>query len=100
MAGWKVMTTVHAVVDAMKKWKAATEGMTIAQAALNAVQNASPIGIIITAVAALTAGLVTLWHTNEDFRNSIIGAWDAIKNAAYQYGIGQWIEKLSDFFTI
>lgn len=92
MAGWKVMTTVNAVVEAVKKWKAATEGMTIAQAALNAVQGASPIGIIITAVAALTAGLVTLWHTNEDFRNSIIGAWDAIKNAAIS--VWDWIVKL------
>jgi len=92
MAGWKVMTTVHAVVDAMKKWKAATEGMTIAQAALNAVQNASPVGIIITAVAALTAGLITLWNTNEDFRNSVIAAWNAIKNAAIS--VWDWIVKL------
>ena len=92
MAGWKVMTTVHAVVDAMKKWKEATEGLTLAQAALNAVQNASPVGIIITAVAALTAGLITLWNTNEDFRNSVIAAWNAIKNAAVS--VWQWIVKL------
>lgn len=95
MATWNVVATVMTVVDAMKKWKAATEGMTIAQAALNLVQKASFIGIIITAVAALAAGLAFLWNTNEGFKTAIIGAWETIKTTVGT--VGQW---LTNFFTV
>lgn len=43
---------------------------------------ANPIILIIAAIAALIAGLIYLWNTNEDFRNAIIGAWNAIKDVA------------------
>jgi hypothetical protein len=46
-----------------------------------AVLAANPIGLIIAAVAGLVAAIVTLWNTNEDFRNWVIGAWETIKNA-------------------
>lgn len=46
-----------------------------------AVMAANPIGLIIAAVAGLVAAIVTLWNTNEDFRNWVIGAWETIKNA-------------------
>ena len=40
-----------------------------------------PIGAIIAAIAAIVAIVTTLWNTNEDFRNSIIGIWEEIKAA-------------------
>ena len=46
---------------------------------------ANPIVLIIAAVAALVAGLVYLWNTNESFRNAIIGIWDGIKNVFMQF---------------
>lgn len=46
---------------------------------------ANPIVLIIAAVAALVAGLVYLWNTNESFRNAIIGIWDGIKNIFMQF---------------
>lgn len=95
MVTWSVASTVIAVVEAVKKWKIATEGMTIAQAALNLVTKASFIGIIITAVAALAAGLIYLWNTNEGFRTALIGAWEAIKVTVGV--VGQW---LTNFFTV
>lgn len=52
-----------------------------AQVALNAVMKANPIGIIITLIASLVAGLVTLYHTNEDFRRIVDTAWTAVKSA-------------------
>lgn len=46
---------------------------------------ANPIVLVIAAVAALVAGLVYLWNTNESFRNAIIGIWDGIKNIFMQF---------------
>lgn len=39
-----------------------------------------PIGIVIAIVAALAAGVVYLWNTNEDFRNKVIEIWNAVKD--------------------
>lgn len=53
----------------------------IAQAALNLVQKANPIGILITAVALLAAGIVKLWKNSETFRNVIITVAKVALNA-------------------
>lgn len=43
---------------------------------------ANPVILIVAAVAALVAGIVILWNTNEGFRNAVIGAWNAIASTA------------------
>lgn len=53
----------------------------IAQKALNLVQKANPIGIIITAVALLVAGMVKLFNSNEKFRNIVISVAKAALKA-------------------
>lgn len=77
-----------------------TTGMAAAQTALNKAWKAHPIGMIITAVAALVAGFIYLWNTNEGFRNFFIGAWNLIKTVVGTVGgfiggvfsaIGGWI---------
>lgn len=52
-----------------------------AQAILNAVLTANPIGIVVMAIAALVAAFVLLWNKSEGFRNFFISMWEAIKNA-------------------
>lgn len=42
---------------------------------------AGPIGIIIASIATIVGIITTLWNTNEEFRNSIIGIWEEIKTA-------------------
>ena len=54
----------------------------IAQMAWNVAMNANPIGLVITAIAALVAGFVLLWNKCEGFRNFWIGLWDKIKTVA------------------
>ena len=89
---WNAVTTVQAMVELVRAWKVANEGLTIAQAALNLVMAANPIGLIITLIAALVAGFIVLWNTNEDFRNALIGAWDAIMGAGE--AVWGWLVKV------
>lgn len=53
-----VVPVVNTVVAAWVSYKAATDGATISQWALNAAQSANPIGLLVTSIAALTTGLV------------------------------------------
>lgn len=43
-----------------------------------------PIGIAIGIIAALTAGIVYLWKTNEDFRAFVMEVWEEIKEFAVE----------------
>jgi hypothetical protein len=40
-----------------------------------------PVGLIILAIAGITAAVLILWTTNEDFRNAVTGIWDGISAA-------------------
>ena len=91
---WNVASIIQGVVGAIKAFQAANEGATVAQAALNLVMNANPIGIVITAVAALAASVIALWHTNDDFRNAVISAWKKIKDT-----ISNAVASIKTFFT-
>lgn len=95
MLEWNVVTMITGLISVFKKWKAETEGVTIAQKLLNTVMASNPLGIVITIVAALVAALVTLFATNEDFRNKVIAVWEAVKEAA-----GKVFGAIADFFTV
>ena len=53
----------------------------IAQKLLNLAQRMNPIGLIITAVALLVAGMVKLFRSNETFRNAVITMAKAALNS-------------------
>lgn len=57
---------------------AAQKGAAAAQWLLNAAMNANPLGIIIAIIAALVVAFITLWNTNEDFRNAVMEIWNSI----------------------
>nr|DAU59934.1 MAG TPA: tail tape measure [Caudoviricetes sp.] len=89
-----VAQKVEALVTAFKSWKTATEGVTVAQQLLNAVQLASPIGLVLALVAGLVAALVVLWNTNDGFRDAVTTAWQGI-----QEFVGNAIQAIGDFFA-
>ena len=62
----------------------ATGGMSVLKGALTAIT--SPVGIAIAAIAGITAVVVTLWKTNEDFRNKITEIWNRIKSVFTEFG--------------
>ena len=89
------VSMIQGLIKAFQAWRVATEGMTVAQALLNAVMSANPIGIVVMLIAGLVAGIITLWNTNEGFRNALISAWEAIKTTAVS--VWEWLVK---FFTV
>lgn len=77
---WNVASLISGVVSAIQAFRKANEGATIAQAALNAVAASNPFVLLATLAAGLVTAIITLWNTNEDFRNGVIAAWESIKS--------------------
>lgn len=82
-----LITTVGKILAILPKLKVAFK-------ALWAIMSANPIGIIIGAIAALVAGFIYLWNTNEDFRNFWIETWNIIKATAIEV-----CNNIKDFLT-
>jgi TP901 family phage tail tape measure protein len=63
------------------QWVAAagTKAVAAAQWLWNAALTANPIGIVITAIAALVAGVVWAYHEFDNFRATVWGVWEAVK---------------------
>lgn len=78
--GALVVEKMMAFFSAIKAVQAATQGMSMAQAALNVVMNANPIGLIITAVAALGFGIYELIKHWDSVSAAMSIAWEWIKN--------------------
>jgi hypothetical protein len=67
---------------AILAWTAVQRGATIAQLAFNAVMNANPVILVITAIVALGAALVIAYQKSETFRTIVQTAWAGIQAAA------------------
>jgi len=80
-AAMAIQAIISGVTTAIHAFRAANIGATAAQAALNAVMSLNPFVLIATLIAGITVAIITLWNTNEGFREAIIGAWESIKNA-------------------
>lgn len=87
-------TIVALLTGKMSLATLAQGAMTKAQTALNAALNANPIAIVITVIGALVAALVTLYMTNEDFRNKVNAVWAEIKDT-----VSGVVNSVATFFT-
>ena len=90
----KVMTGIGSIMQMAPAIMGAITAVGTALKGLFAIMLANPIGIIIAAVAALVAGLLYLWNTNEGFRTAVLEIWDSIKE-----GISNALSALSTFLT-
>ncbi|WP_217170081.1 peptidoglycan DD-metalloendopeptidase family protein [Streptomyces sp. AC512_CC834] len=73
-APWLIQA-LYGIIVVTKLW-------TIAQWALNAAMTANPIGLVVLAVAALTAAVVLAWNRWPAFRNAVTTTWTVIRVAA------------------
>lgn len=69
--------------------------------ALNAAMAANPIGLVITAIAALVAAFIWLWNNCDEFREFWTNLWEALKEGAEAVieGIQITFEQLGEGFS-
>ena len=87
-----VVTTLGTLAAAFK-FKEIIDGVKTAMTGLFAAMSANPIVAVIAIIAGLVVALVTLWNTNEDFRNAVISIWETVKSA-----FSTAIEAIKGFF--
>lgn len=91
------VTTAHKVATVAAT--VATKAQTIAMRALNAVMKANPLGLVITAITLLVAGLVLAYKRSETFRKIVDKAWAMIKKATG--AVFDWIrDKIKTAFDV
>lgn len=78
------------LVGAFIAYKVAVKAAAAAQWLLNIALDANPIGVVILALAALTAAFVVAWNHSATFRKIVIGAWRDILGAAK--AVWNWIK--------
>lgn len=89
-AAYKASMAIVSTIEAVKK---ATQGVTLAQAAMNAVMAANPIAIVVTLLAGFATALATAYATSETFRDKVNGAFSSVKSVA-DSAIGWVINKV------
>lgn len=99
-AALMISEAVTALSAALGLATAAEDGMAVSQGILNAVMAANPIVPIVTLLAGLVAALVVAYNTNEDFRNMVNGAWEAVWGVIEPIitAIGEGLASLGEWF--
>ncbi|MFF5400935.1 hypothetical protein ACFY5J_27035 [Peribacillus butanolivorans] len=75
-AGFVAMSVISTVTTMMNAYKLANVGATTAAALFNGVILANPIGMIIVALAALTAGIIYVWRNFDTVKAKAIELWN------------------------
>ena len=92
MVAYKASLAISGVMD---KLRAATESQSIAQGILNAVMKANPYVLVATLIAGVASALVTLYVTNDEFRDKVNAAWASVKET-----ISKAVATIKTFFTV
>lgn len=92
---WNVASMIMTVITAIKGFVTALQAGKTAMQALNIAMNANPFVLIATLIAGVVAALITLWNTNENFRNGVIKIWENVKEF-----ISGVVTTIVEFFTV
>ena len=92
---WNVASMIMTVITAIKGFVTALQAGQTAMQALNIAMNANPFVLIATLIAGVVAALITLWNTNENFRNGVIEIWENVKEF-----ISGVVTAIVEFFTV
>lgn len=99
VVAYKAAMAISSIVDAatktVKAYQAANESATVAQALFNTTIGKHPLALFVSAIAAVATALVTLYMTNEDFRNKVNAAWQSVKDT-----ISGVVNAVVTFFTV
>lgn len=92
----KISTGLGSFITMIPKLTSSISGAMSGFSGLSGVIGAitSPIGIVVMAIGALIAIFVTLWNTNESFRNSVLQVWENVKST-----ISTAVELLKQIFA-
>ena len=90
MIAYKAASTISGLIGALTS---TLHGATAATTGFNAALNANPIVAVITLVASLVSAFITLMMTSEDFRDAVLGVFEAIKD-----GISAVVDWFSEKF--
>ena len=101
-ATWKVTSLISGIASSLTTlFVPAMTAANTAQERLNIAMKANVIGAIITLVVSLVSFIVTLWTTNEGFRDAVGAIWEAIKGfflSAKDAIVNAW-STVKDFFS-
>lgn len=89
-----ISSLISAVSTAIGILTGVEETATVAQTGLNTAMLANPAVFIISVIAGLVVALITLWNTNDGFREAVTNAWESVKEA-----VSTAIEAIKGFFT-
>lgn len=89
------LTTAITVLAGVLAIEGIINGVAKAWAFLNTTMLANPITLIVSLLAGLVTAFITLWNTNEEFRQFWIDLWENIKEVASTV-----IDALVEFFTV
>lgn len=88
-----VVTTLGSLAVAFKIGEI-IDSVKTAMTGLFAAMSANPIVAVIAIIAGLVVALVTLWNTNDGFREAVTNAWEKIKEV-----FGTVIDAIKGFFS-
>lgn len=91
---WNIASLISGISGIVSGAKNMADVFPLVAKAMQAL-SANPIGAVITLVATLATTIITLWNTNEEFRNGVIEIWGRIKE-----GIGNAVDGIAHFFTV
>lgn len=97
---WNVTSIINGVIASVTALGGILPAISTGIKAINVAMKANVIGIVVTAIAALVTWLVTLYNTNDEFREKVNAAWAAVKTvvlnavAAFENAVDKFFDKV------